>query len=368
MIPFINPKPQNDALRPELEAALARVLDSGVFVLGPEVETFEQRFAEFCGVRHAVAVASGTAALQLALAALHVGPGDEVVVPALSFIATSMAVRYHGATPVFADITPDTYTLAPDAARAAITPRTRALLPVHLFGQPAAMDALGALAETHALPLVEDAAQAHGATLDGRRAGALGRLGCFSFYPTKNLGALGEGGLISTDDTALAEKLRRLRDWGQREKYIHETLAWNARMEAFQGAVLNVKLSRLAQWNEARRAHAARYAALLPEIGVAPVVEAPGRQHVYHVYNVRVPERDRVREELARAGVMTGLVYPRPLHLQPAHAALGYKAGAFPEAERAARELLALPMYPELDADAPERVVTALGRALRAGG
>ncbi len=364
MIPFIDLKAQNDALRPELEQALARVLDSGVFALGDEVEAFEESFAAYCGASHAVAMSSGTAALHLSLAALDVGPGDEVIVPPFTFIATSAVVHYLGATPVFADIDPVTYTLDPDAVGAALTPRTRAIMPVHLFGQAAEMDALCALAEKHGVHLVEDAAQAHGAEYRGRRVGTFGALSGFSFYPTKNLGALGEGGLVTTDDKKLAEKLRLLRNWGQRDKYRYEFAAYNARMEGFQGALLRVKLPHLARWNERRRALAARYDALLPGIGIEPPREAPERRHVYHIYNVRVPQRDRVLKALHAEGVGAGAVYPHPLHLQPVNASLGYPAGAFPEAERAAAEVLALPMYPELADDAPEQVVQALSRVL----
>lgn len=368
MIPFIDLKAQNDALRPELEQALARVLDSGVFALGQEVEAFEEAFAAYCGATFAVAMASGTAALQLALAALDVGPGDEVIVPPFTFIATSAVVRYLGATPVFADIDPVTYTLDPDAAAAALTSRTRAIMPVHLFGQAAELDALCALARQHGVALVEDAAQAHGAEYRGRRVGSFGALSGFSFYPTKNLGALGEGGLVTTDDADLAEKLRLLRNWGQQRKYRYEFVAYNARMAGFQGALLRVKLPHLERWNEKRRALAARYDALLPEVGIEPPREAPGRRHVYHIYNVRVPQRDQVLKALHAEGIGAGAVYPHPLHLQPVNASLGYRAGAFPEAERAAAEVLALPMYPELADDAPEQVVQALGRVRSAKG
>ena len=363
-IPFLDLPPQNRALRPALEAALRRVLDSGAFILGPEVQAFESEFAALCGVEHAVAVNSGTSALLLALAAAKVGPGDEVVTTPFSFIATASVICHLGARPVFADIDPASYCLDPEAAAAAVSERTRALLPVHLFGQPADMAPLREIAARHGLALIEDAAQAHAAEYQGRRAGALGDSGCFSFYPTKNLGALGEGGMVTTADGALAEQLRSLRDWGQQRKYIHAQLAWNARMEGMQGAVLRVKLRQLPAWTAARRAHAARYAELLPGIGLAAPCEAPQRLHVYHVFNVRVPRRAQVREALAEQGIGTGIVYPLPLHLQPAFAELGHAPGAFPEAERAAQELLALPIYPELPEDAPERVVKALGQAL----
>ena len=364
MIPFIDLRPQNDGLRGEIEAALRRVLDSGAFTLGPEVEAFEQEFASWCGVPHAVAVNSGTAALHLALLAAGVGPGDDVVTTPFTFIATACAIRYVGANPVFADIEPHTRNLDPEAVAKALTSRTSAILPVHLYGQTADMDPLRALADRHGAALIEDAAQAHGATYHGVGAGGLGALGCFSFYPTKNLGGLGEGGLVTTRDTKRAATLRLLRDWGSREKYQHDFVAYNARMDAFQGATLRVKLRRLAAWNEERRALAARYAERLRDVGIEPPLEAPGRRHVWHVYAVRVPERERVATALREQGVGTAVVYPRPLHLQPAFADLGLGEGSFPHAERAARELLGLPMYPGLPQDAPERVVAALAKAL----
>ena len=360
MIPFIDLKAQNEALRPEIEAALGRVLDQGAFALGPEVAAFEEAFGRVCDVPHAIGVSSGTSALHLALAALEVGPGDEVIVPPFTFIATASVVRYLGATPVFADIDPATYCVDPEAVAAAITRRTKAILPVHLFGQAADMEPLVAVASRAGVPIIEDAAQAHGAEYQGRRVGGIGTIGCFSFYPTKNLGALGEGGMITTADGELARKLRLLRDWGAEQKYEHSMLAYNARMEGFQGAVLGVKVQHLERWTEMRRTHADRYAKMLPAAGLEPPVEAPGRRHVYHVYNVRVRERERVKAALAERGIGTAIVYPRALHLQPVFADLGHREGAFPEAERAAAEVLALPMYPELAEDAPDRVVETL--------
>jgi dTDP-4-amino-4,6-dideoxygalactose transaminase len=320
VIPFIDLRPQNEALRSEIEAALGRVLDSGAYTLGPEVEAFEQEFAAFSGVPHAVAVNSGTKALHLALLAAGIGPGDDVVTTPFSFIATACAIRYVGANPVFADIDFASRNIDPEAVAKALTPRTRAILPVHLYGQTADMDPLRALAERNGLVVIEDAAQAHGATYHGAPAGALGALGCFSFYPTKNLGALGEGGLVTTRDAALADQLRLLRDWGSREKYQHDIVAYNARMDAFQGAALRVKLRRLVAWNDERRAIAARYAELLPEIGLEPPATAAGCSHVWHVYTVRVPERERVAAALRAQGIGTAVVYPRPLHQQPAFA------------------------------------------------
>jgi len=365
VIPFIDLRPQNDALRRELEAALGRVLDSGTYTLGPEVVAFEREFAAACGAKHAVAMNSGTTALHLALLAAGIGPGDDVVTTPFTFIATACAIRYAGANPVFADVDFETRNLDPEAFAKAVTPRTRAVMPVHLYGQVADMDPIRSVAARHGLVVIEDAAQAHGASYRGAQAGTLGALGCFSFYPTKNLGALGEGGLVTTSDDALADQLRLLRDWGSREKYQHDMVAYNARMDAFQGAVLRVKLRHLAAWNEERRRLAARYAELLPKVGLEPPRELAGGQPVFHVYAVRVPERERVAGSLREQGVGTAVVYPRPLHLQPAFADLGLGEGSFPNAERAARELLALPMFPGLAPDAPDRVVEALGKALR---
>jgi dTDP-4-amino-4,6-dideoxygalactose transaminase len=367
VIRFIDLKAQTESLRAELEAALGRVLDSGAFVLGDEVAAFEDEFAAYCGAAHAVAVNSGTSALHLALLAGGVGPGDEVVTSPFTFIATAAAIRYAGARPVFADVDPATCNLDPAAVEAALTPRTKAVIPVHLYGQLADMEALGALAASRGLCVVEDAAQAHGAESGGVRAGAFGDYGSFSFYPTKNLGALGEGGLVTCRDGAAAARVRRLRDWGQERKYRHEVLGFNARMDGFQGAVLRVKLRHLEAWTEARRAHADRYAKCLEGCGVRTPVALPGRRHVYHLYTVRVPERDRVRDALAARGVQTGVHYPLPLHLQPALRDLGLGPGAFPHAEAAAAEVLSLPLYPEMPADVPERVAAALREVMRAG-
>ena len=364
MIPFIDLKRQNEGLRSEIEAALAGVLDSGRYVLGDEVAAFEAEFARYCGVPHAVAVNSGTSALHLALLAAGVEPGDQVVTTPYTFIASAATILQAGAEPVFADIDPVSFTLDPEAFEAAISPRTRAVMPVHLYGQTADMNPIREIAARHGITVVEDAAQAHGAEYQGRRAGSLGELGCFSFYPTKNLGALGEGGLVTTGNDALAERLRLLRDWGQQEKYEHGSQGFNARMDAFQGAILGVKLRHLEAWNQARREHAARYAKALEGAGVGTPQELPGRRHVYHVYAVRSSERDRLAGALAERGIGTGLVYPKPLHRQPALAKLGFDRGAFPQAEAAAQETLALPLYPEMEADVPDRVAAAIREVL----
>ena len=363
-IPYLDLSLQNDPLRPELEEALGRVLDSGSYILGEEVEAFEREFAAVCGARHAVAVSSGTRALHLALVASGVGPGDEVIVPPFTFVATAAAVVYAGATPVFADIEPASFTLDPVRVEEAVTERTRAVIPVHLYGQCADMEALGEVARRHGLTLIEDAAQAHGAAFGSRRAGTLGDYGCFSFYPTKNLGALGEGGLVTTEDADAARRLRLLRDWGQEVKYEHRMLAFNARMQAFQGALLRVKLRHLEAWTQARRALAERYRALLAEGPVAPPPELPGRRHVWHCFTVRVPERPALREGLAARGIGTAVHYPVALHRQPLFASVGSGRASFAEAERAAEEVLCLPLYPGLSDEAPSRVVAALRELL----
>ena len=364
-IPFIDLQAQYRSIKAEVDAAVTRVLEEGQFALGPAVSRFERAFAPYCGTTDAVGVNSGTSALHLALLAAGVAPGDEVITVPFTFVATVAAIEYAGARPVFVDVEDTYYTMDPARLEVAITPRTKAIVPVHLYGQPADMDPILALAARRGIAVIEDACQAHGAEYRGRRCGSLGTLGCFSFYPTKNLGALGEGGLVTTNDDALAEQLRLLRDWGGREKYQHDFVAYNARMDAFQGAVLRVKLRHLAAWNEERRRLAARYAELLPKVGLEAPVEQPGCGHVWHVYAVRVPERERVAAALREQGIGTAVVYPRPLHLQPAFADLELGVGSFPNAERAARELLGLPMYPGLAADAPQRVVEALGKALQ---
>mgnify|MGYP005850599073 CR=1 FL=1 len=369
MIPILDLQSQHAEIRAELDAALARVLDSGGFILGDEVAAFEREFAVFCGAAHAVAVNSGTSALHLALLAAGAGPGDEVITTPFTFIATVAAIGYTGAKPVFVDIDPASYHI--DAARleAAVTKRAKAIIPVHLFGQPADMDAIGRVAREHGLANIEDAAQAHGAEHKGRRAGALGDLGCFSFYPSKNLGGCGEGGIVTTNNPEHAEKLRRLRNWGQERKYVHVIKGFNYRMDGFQGAVLRVKLRRLERWNEARRAIAAAYDRLLAEAGLAGPARAPETTHVFHQYVIRAGQRDRLQQALLERGIQTAIHYPNPVHLEPPWAELGYAAGSFPHAERAAREVLSLPMYPTLAPAAVEQVGAALAdlRALVRG-
>jgi dTDP-4-amino-4,6-dideoxygalactose transaminase len=359
-VPFIDLQAQYGSLRDEIIDAITLVADSTRYALGPEVTNFEQRFADYVGTSQCVAVNSGTSALHLALITAGVGPGDEVITVPMTFIATTWAVSYVGATPVFVDLEPVTLTMDPEQVEARITPRTKAILPVHLYGQPADLTPLLDIGRRYDIPVIEDAAQAHGARYQDQLAGSLGLLGCFSFYPGKNLGAAGEGGAIVTNDDAIAERLRALRDHAQSTRYHHEELGFNYRMDAMQGAVLGVKLRHLDSWITARRANAARYGELLHDLPIQLPREAADREHVWHLYVLLHPERDRLQAELEAAGISTGLHYPIPVHLQRAYAHLGHQAGEFPIAERVAAECLSLPMYPELTAIQQEAVATAL--------
>ena len=348
-IPFLDLKAQYTQIEHEVLPALREVCDDCQFVLGPKVAKFEKEFAAFCGAKQCVAVNSGTSALHLALRCLGVGRGDEVIVPAMTFVATAWAVSYTGATPAFADIKAAQRTLDPASVEAAITPRTKAILPVHLYGMPADMDAINAVAARHGLAVVEDAAQAHGARYCGKPVGTFGKACCFSFYPGKNLGAYGEGGAVVTDDDAFAEYCRCLRDHGQRRRYHHETVAYNYRMEGFQGAVLSIKLPRLAAWNRGRRRNADLYRRLLKDVPNLTVpAEADGFESVYHLFVIEVDNRDEVARKLHEAGVQTGLHYPVCVHRQEAYADLHLGAGSFPISERLANRCLSLPMYAEL--------------------
>jgi dTDP-4-amino-4,6-dideoxygalactose transaminase len=355
--------PQLAALGPELEAALRRVLRSGRYLLGPEIEAFERECAAYLGVRHAIGLASGTDALVIGLRALGIGPGDEVIVPSFTFFATAEAVSLLGAIPVFADLTPETFCIDPEGARAAIGPRTRAIVPVHLFGHPAEMDPLLALARERGLLLLEDAAQAIGATYRGRRCGGLGAAAVFSFYPSKNLGALGDGGLLATDDGEVAERARLLRNHGSPGGYRHERIGYCSRLDELQAAALRVKLPHLDAWNEARRRVADAYRAELHGVaGLALPREAPGCRHVYHVFTIRLPadRRDAVREALAKDGIASTVYYPEPIHRALPYA----RAQSLPETERAAREVLSLPIWPELDRGQVARVASGIKHAL----
>lgn len=360
MIPLVDLRAQYRSIKAEIDAAVLRVLDHGQFVLGEEVAAFEREFAAYCGAGDCVAVNSGTSALHLALLAAGVGPGDEVLTAPFTFIATVSSIVYTGATPVFGDIDPVHFTLDPAALEARITPRTKAIVPVHLYGQPADMKPILEIARRRGLTVIEDAAQAHGAEYDGHRCGSMGDIAAFSFYPGKNLGAYGEGGAAVTSNPAHAQAMRVLRDWGQQRKYEHRVKGFNYRMDAMQGAILRVKLRHLEAWTEARRARAALYDRRLAGGPVQAPAVRPGVRHVYHVYTVRVRERERFQQALRERGVQTGIHYPIPLHLQPAHTDLGYVRGDFPHAERAAEEVLSLPIFPELTEPQVEQVAMAV--------
>ncbi len=363
-VPYLDLKAQYQSIKPEIDAAIARVLDSCQFVLGSEVAQFEKNFAAFCGTSECIALNSGTSALHLALLAAGVGPGDEVITVPFTFVASVAAVLYTGARPVLVDIDPRSFTMDPGAVESAISPRTKAILPVHLYGQPADMDPIMEIARRHRLIVIEDAAQAHGAKYKGRPVGSIGDMACFSFYPGKNLGAYGEGGAVTTSNPAYAHTVRMLRDWGQDRKYHHVLHGYNYRMEGFQGAVLGVKLHYLEQWTESRRNIAQQYNKLLSQSDVETPKEMSWARHVYHVYTVRSHDRDRLQSVLAAEGIQTGIHYPVPAHLQPAYADLGYGPGAFPHAEAAARQVLSLPLYPELSSDALTYVASAVSRAV----
>jgi dTDP-4-amino-4,6-dideoxygalactose transaminase len=359
---FNDLRPQYAAIKDEVDAAVRGVLERGWYVLGPEVEAFETEFAAYCGARYAVGVGSGTEALHLALWACELGPGDEVITVAHTAVPTINAISLTGARPVFVDVDAATRTMDPVAAAAAVTSRTRALLPVHLYGHPADMGPLQALARERGLALIEDAAQAHGAAYHGTRAGRLGDLAAFSFYPTKNLGAYGDGGMVVTDDATLAERLRLLRNYGQTDRYHHQIEGLNSRLDELQAAVLRVKLRHLDAWTAARRERAARYTARLRNVTLP--TEAAWAQHVYHLYAVEVPRREAVQAALAAAGIGTLVHYPIPAHLQPAYAHLGIARGSLPVTERLADTVLSLPLYPELPLDQIDEVAATLDRVV----
>ncbi len=360
-VPFLDLKAQYLSIQAEITVAMQAVMDATAFAGGPFVAKFEENFAPYCQAPHAVALENGTAALWVPLVCLGIGPGDEVITVPNTFIATAEAITYAGAKPVFVDVIEDTYNMNPALLEAAITPRTKAIIPVHLYGQPADMDPILEIARKHNLYVIEDAAQAHGAEYKGRRCGSMGIAAGFSFYPGKNLGAYGEAGATVTHDADLAQKMRMFRDHGQRQKYYHSMVGFNARMDGLQGAVLDVKLKHLPAWNEARRQHAAQYNALLAGVpGVMTPVEADYAKMVYHIYAVRVQNRDAVLDRLKEKGVFCGIHYPVPLHLQEAYQSLGYKAGDFPVAERCASEQLSLPMFAELTEEQIRYVVDCL--------
>jgi dTDP-4-amino-4,6-dideoxygalactose transaminase len=360
-VPFLDLKTQYKSIQGEIASALQTVLDNTAFAGGPFVETFEKEFAAFCQTEYAVGVGSGTDALWGALIGLGIGYGDEVITSPDTFIATAEAISFCRAKPVFVDIDEQTYNLNPDFLKRAITSRTKAIIPVHLFGQPADMDPIIKIAGEHGLFVIEDACQAHGAEYKGRRAGSIGHAGCFSFYPGKNLGAYGEAGAVVTNDPALAEKIKQFRDHGQAKKYYHSMIGWNARMDGFQGAVLSVKLKHLSAWNEARRRNAKLYNELLADVDkIQRPVEAEYAKHVYHIYAIRTSKRDALMSALAGKNIFCGIHYPIPLHLQEAYRFLGYGPGTFPVGEKSATEFVSLPMFPELTNEQISQVVNAI--------
>ncbi len=359
-VPVVDLKAQYQTIKPEIDAAIASVFENTNFILGPQVERFEKAFAEYVGSAFCVGVNSGTAALQLALMACGIGPGDEVIVPSFTFFATAETASVLGAVPVFVDVDPVSYTITAAEIEKAITPRTRAIIPVHLYGQAVDLDPIRALADKHNLHVIEDAAQAHGAEYKGRRVGGLGAAGCFSFYPSKNLGAYGEAGAVVTNDEDLARQLRLLRQHGQTSKYAHAIVGYNFRLEELQAAVLNVKLAYLDKWNNGRRERAARYNELLSDTELVLPREMEYSRHVYHVYAVQCDDRDELQNRLAAKGIQSGVHYPIPIHLQPAYASLGYKAGDLPVTERLSERVLSLPLFAELTDAQQQAVVDAI--------
>jgi dTDP-4-amino-4,6-dideoxygalactose transaminase len=360
VIPFVDLKAQYQSIKTEVDAAIQGVLDSCQFTLGSEVVAFEQEFAAYCHTKQGIGVNTGTSALHMALLDAGVGRGDEVITVPFTFVATVSAIDYTGATPVFVDIDPATFTMDPAQLESAITTKTRAIIPVHLYGQCADMDPILSIAKKHGLTVIEDACQAHGAEYKGRRAGSMGDMGCFSFYPGKNLGAYGEAGMVTTDNPEFARSIRMLRDWGAEKKYHHVLKGYNFRMEGIQGAVLRVKLRHLERWTEGRRTAAAHYDRLLAGSGVPTPTALPHNRHVYHIYAIRTAHRQAWQDALLAQGVQSGIHYPTPVHLLPAFADLGYCAGQFPNSEQAASEVLSLPMFPELTANQCEEVVAAI--------
>lgn len=360
MIPFVDLKAQYASIKDEIGPAIQGILDTCQFTLGNEVAAFEKEFATYSQAEFGIGVNTGTSALHLSLLAAGIGAGDEVITVPFTFVATVAAIHYAGAKTVFVDIDPKTFTMDPAKIESAITPKTKAIIPVHLYGQTADMDPILAIAKKHNLIVIEDACQAHGAEYKGRRAGSMGDFGCFSFYPGKNLGAYGEGGLVTTNNAEYNRTLRMLRDWGAEKKYQHVLKGYNYRLEGIQGAVLRVKLRHLEQWTEARRAAATRYDQAFAGGKVVAPAAMPHGRHVYHIYAIRTKSRQQWQDALQAQGIQTGIHYPIPVHLLPAYTDLGYRAGEFPHSEAAANEVLSLPMFPELTAQQTETVAKAV--------
>lgn len=364
-IPMVDLKIQYKAIKEELDSTVLGVIESAAFILGPHGKALEQEVALYHGVKHAVGVASGTDALHLALIAAGVGRGDEVITTPFTFIATAEAVSYVGAVPVFVDIEPDTFNIDPNQIERKITKKTKAIIPVHLYGHPAEMDAVMDIAKRHNLKVIEDCAQSFGAEYKGRKTGSFGDLGCFSFFPSKNLGCYGDGGMVITDDDGLAERIIALRNHGSRVRYYHDEVGFNSRLDDIQAAILRVKLKRIDKYNDMRRANAALYSGYLRFGGVQPPVERSGCRHVFHQYTIRIKDRDRVKQALDEGKITSSMIYyPVPLHLQKAYKELGMKPGSLPVSEEAAKEVLSLPMYPELTEEQVKTVAEAVKKAL----
>jgi dTDP-4-amino-4,6-dideoxygalactose transaminase len=359
-VPYLDLRAQYSSLRSEILSALEEICESTSFAQGRATSEFEEKFAAYCGVDHCVSLNSGTSALHLALRCLDVGPGDEVVTVSMTFIATAWAITYAGATPVFVDIDPVRRTLNPDHLEAAITSRTKAIIPVHLYGMPAEMDRIMAIADRHGIPVVEDAAQAHGAKYKKKRVGQFGQIACFSFYPSKNLGAYGEGGAVITNDASIARRARSLRDHAQTEKYLHDEVGYNYRMDSFQGAVLAIKLKHLDEWNRARMDCARLYTELLKDSSYKLPADFSDSECVWHCYVIETPERDRVRSTLQGVGIQSAVHYPVPIHLQKAYTHLDYRTGDLPVTEALCERCLSLPIYPELSKEKISRVASVL--------
>jgi dTDP-4-amino-4,6-dideoxygalactose transaminase len=365
VIPLVDLVTQYKNIQPEIDAAVQRVLQSGHFILGEEVNALEEEVAAFLGVQYAIGVASGTDALLIALRACGIRPGDEVLLPAYTFFASASSVLLAGAKPVFADIDPQTYCLDPNQVERCISPRTRAIMPVHLYGQPADMDVLSTLALDHSFIMIEDNAQAFGAEYRSRKTAGFGDAGCLSFFPTKNLGGYGDGGMLVTNDLSVAEQARQLHTHGWKRKYFPEVLGYNSRIDALQAAILRAKLPHVAAWNERRRLLAQRYNQGLAGLGLGLPVEAPGTYHVYHLYVIRSRQRDQIRAALKKAGIASDIYYPQPPYLAEPCRSLGYQPGDFPTADAASRETLALPLYPELSFEQQDTIIETITKAIK---
>jgi len=365
-LPLVDLKAQHIAIEAEVRAAIDRVTTNADFILGADVAAFEEEYARFCEAAHCVGLDSGMSALELGMRAMGIGPGDEVITPAGSFIASSSAISFTGAKPVWVDVDPGTYNIDPEKIEAAITERTKAIMVVHLYGQPADMDPVMEIAAQHGLPVIEDACQSHGARYKGRRTGSMGAFAAFSFYPSKNLGAYGDAGALTTGDASLAETVRTMRNYGQRAKYEHVYLAWNRRLDSLQAAILRVKLSHLDQRNDSRRRIASLYDELLAASGAILPHASPSSEHVYHLYVIQVEDRQRLQADLAARGIGTGIHYPVPIHLQEAYRERAIGRGTFPVTEAAAGRVLSLPMYPEMTEDDVRRVSEAVSELLSA--